>query len=62
MAELVKASASQGRRRREGEERRMRKGWFDPIYKERGNMQARKTRRQNDDYLANWTPQFMEGH
>lgn len=61
MAELVRAGASRGRRIREGEERRMRKGWFHPIYKERGNMQARKMRRPNDDYPTNWTPQFSKG-
>ena len=31
----------------------MRKGRFDPVYKERSNKQARKTRWPNDDYLVN---------
>ena len=62
MVELVWAGALRGRRRREGEERRMRKGRFEPIYKEKSNRKAQKKRMPNDDYPTNCTPRFSEGH
>ena len=44
--------------RREGKEGKMKGGLFDPIYKEKGNRWARKTRRPKNDYPAARTPQF----
>ena len=46
-----------GRRRRK--ERKMERGLPDPIYKEKGNRRARKTRRPKNDYPTDRMPRFL---
>lgn len=44
--------------RREGKEEKMKRGLPNPMYKEKGNRWAQKTRRPKKDFPANRTPRF----
>ena len=55
-----RADASRREVENEKEKRgKMKEGLLDPIYKEKGNRWARKTRTPKNDYLAIRTPRFL---